>query len=140
MDTVTPERRSEIMSRVRAQGSRPERAVRRLVHGLGYRYRLDAEQLPGRPDLVFASRRRVIFVDGCFWHRHPGCRLARIPKSRVEFWRAKLDGNRDRDLVNQRELFRLGWSSLVVWECELKHLESVAERVTLFLEDRSEVG
>lgn len=135
MDTVTRQRRSEIMSRVRATGTRPEMAVRRLVHGLGYRYRLHSKQLPGRPDLVFAGRRMVVFVHGCFWHRHPGCRLARTPKSRVDFWRAKLDGNRERDLLTQRQLGELGWRSLVVWECELNDLDSVAEDVTRFLED-----
>ena len=134
MDTVTRERRSEIMSRVRGRGTRPEMAVRRLVHGLGYRYRLHGKRLPGRPDLVFAARRKVIFVHGCFWHRHPGCCLARTPKSRVDFWRAKLDGNRKRDLLAQRELGELGWLSLVVWECELNDLDSVAARVTGFLE------
>ena len=123
------------MSRVRATGTRPEMAVRRLVHGLGYRYRLHSKQLPGRPDLVFAGRRMVVFVHGCFWHRHPGCRLARTPKSRVDFWRAKLDGNRERDLLTQRQLGELGWRSLVVWECELNDLDSVAEDVTRFLED-----
>ena len=110
-------------------------AVRRLVHGLGYRYRLHSKQLPGRPDLVFAGRRMVVFVHGCFWHRHPGCRLARTPKSRVDFWRAKLDGNRERDLLTQRQLGELGWRSLIVWECELNDLDSVAEDVTRFLED-----
>ena len=114
MDTVTPERRSEIMSRVRSRESRPEMAVRRLVHGLGYRYRFHAKQLPGRADLVFASRRRVIFVHGCFWHRHPGCRLARTPKFRVEFWQTKLDGNRERiSSSNANSAVRVGrrWSS-----------------------------
>ena len=135
MDTVTRERRSEIMSRIRGRGTRPEMAVRRLVHGLGYRYRLHGKHLPGRPDLVFARRKMVIFVHGCFWHRHPGCRLARTPKSRVDFWRAKLDGNRERDLLTQRELRDLGWRLLVVWECELNNLDSVAERITDFLED-----
>ena len=134
MDTVTPERRSEIMSRVRSAGMRPEMAVRRLVHGLGYRYRLHSSQLPGRPDLVFAARRKVIFVHGCFWHRHPGCHLARTPKSRVDFWHAKLDGNRNRDLLTQRKLCQLGWRWLVIWECELKELDSVAKRLTWFLE------
>ena len=140
MDTVTRERRSEIMSRVRARGTRPEMAVRRLVHGLGYRYRLHGKRLPGRPDLVFAGRRKVIFVHGCFWHRHPGCNLARTPKSRVDFWRTKLDGNRQRDILNERGLRDLGWRSLVVWECELNDLNSVAERVTHFLESLHEVG
>ena len=135
MDTVTRQRRSEIMSRVRPKDTRPEIAVRRLVHGLGYRYRLHGRRLPGRPDLVFAGRRKVVFVHGCFWHRHPGCRLARTPKTRVDFWRAKLDGNRERDLLNQRQLRDLRWRSLVVWECELTDLESVTERVRFFLED-----
>ena len=135
MDTVSRERRSEIMARVRGTGTRPEMSVRRLVHGLGYRYRLHNRRLPGRPDLVFAGRRKVIFVHGCFWHRHPGCRLARTPKSRVDFWRAKLDGNRQRDLVKQRELQDMGWQSLVLWECQLNDLESVAERVAAFLDD-----
>ena len=135
MDTVTRQRRSEIMSLVRAMGTRPEITVRRLVHGLGYRYRLHSKQLPGRPDLVFGPRRKVIFVHGCFWHRHPGCHLARTPKSRVDFWRAKLDGNRERDLLTQKQLGELGWRSLVVWECELNDLDLVADHVTRFLED-----
>ena len=137
MDTVTRQRRSEIMSRIRSSGTRPEMAVRRLVHGMGYRYRLHDHRLPGRPDLVFAPRQRVIFVHGCFWHRHPGCRLARTPKSRVDFWRPKLDGNRQRDLLKQRELANLGWRSLVIWECQLADLDSVAERVTAFLDDHA---
>lgn len=136
MDTVTRQRRSEIMSRVRPTDTRPEMIVRRLVHGLGYRYRLHGQKLPGRPDLVFAARGKVIFVHGCFWHRHPGCRLARMPKSRVDFWRAKLDGNRERDLVKQRALAELGWQWLVLWECQLNDLASVRERVTAFLDDR----
>ena len=140
MDTVSAERRSEIMSRIRSCDTRPEMMVRRLVHGLGYRYRLHGRRLPGRPDLVFASRRRVIFVHGCFWHRHPDCGLARTPKTRVQFWRTKLDGNRERDLASQRELRRMGWLSLVVWECELRDLESVTKRVVRFLEERREVG
>lgn len=140
MDTVSVKRRSEIMSRVRSRDMRPEMTVRRLVHRLGYRYRLHGKRLPGRPDLVFASRRRVIFVHGCFWHRHPACRQARTPKSRVQFWRTKLDRNRERDLANQRELLQMGWRFLVVWECELHDLESVKKQVICFLEDRREIG
>lgn len=113
--------------------------VRRLVHGLGYRYRLHGKGLPGRPDLVFASRRRVIFVHGCFWHRHPDCRLARIPKSRVQFWRTKLDRNRERDVANQQELHSMGWGFLIIWECEIHDLGLVRERVESFLEVDREV-
>lgn len=127
------------MSRVRSHGTRPEMRVRRLVHRLGYRYRLHGKGLPGRPDLVFANRRRVIFVHGCFWHRHPECRLARIPKSRVQFWRTKLDRNRERDLANQRELHGLGWDFLIIWECEIHDLELVRKRVVCFLEGSREV-
>ena len=128
------------MSRVRSHGTRPEMTVRRMVHGLGYRYRLHGKGLPGRPDLVFANRRRVIFVHGCFWHRHPECGLARTPKSRVQFWRTKLDRNRERDLANQQELRHTGWGFLIVWECEIQDLESIRERVVRFLEGHHEIG
>ena len=109
--------------------------VRRLVHGLGYRYRLHASDLPGRPDLVFRPRRKVIFVHGCFWHRHEGCSRNRTPKSpdRREFWRNKLDGNARRDRVNQAALREMGWAVLVIWECETKDLDRLAEKVTEFL-------
>lgn len=134
MDTVTAARRSEIMARVRGRDTRPERAVRRLVHGLGYRYRLHRRDLPGTPDLVFPARRKVIFVHGCFWHRHQGCPNTRTPKSRVGFWRAKLDENRRRDARTRRRLRATGWGVLVVWECQTRNLEAVARRARSFLE------
>ncbi len=109
--------------------------VRRLVHGLGYRYRLHGRNLPGTPDLVFASRKKAIFVHGCFWHRHPRCRNTRLPKSRLDFWKPKLEGNRKRDLRNQRKLRRLGWDFLVIWECETKDVEELAKRIVAFLEE-----
>lgn len=135
MDTLTPSQRSERMSRVKGKGSRAEMTVRRLVHGLGYRYRLHIKGLPGKPDLVFASRRKVIFVHGCFWHRHsdPTCHLARLPKSRHEFWIPKLEGNRDRDRRNLAVLAEQGWSVLVVWECELDEPSSVENKIRTFL-------
>lgn len=135
MDTLTPAERSERMSRVRATGSKLEMTVRRLIHGLGYRYRLHDRQLPGTPDLVFRSRRKVIFVHGCFWHRHPdpACRLARLPKSRQEFWLPKLDANRARDVQNQRRLAELGWKSLAIWECEIGDLASLSNKIRTFL-------
>jgi len=123
------------MSRVRSEGTKPEMIVRRLVHGLGYRYRLHGRSLPGTPDLVFASRKKVIFVHGCFWHRHPRCKNTRLPKSRLDFWKPKLEGNRRRDLRNQRKLRRLGWDFLVLWECETKDVEELAERIVAFLEE-----
>ena len=135
LDSLTVRERSERMSRIRSKDTKPEIRVRRLVHGLGYRYRLHASDLPGRPDLVFRPRRKVIFVHGCFWHRHEGCSRNRIPKSpeRQEFWRAKLDGNACRDRVNQTALRELGWDVLVIWECETKDVDRLANEITAFL-------
>lgn len=136
-DTLTTDARSERMSRVRGKNTKPEMSVRRLVHGMGYRYRLHDRRLPGSPDLVFRSRRKVIFVHGCFWHRHgdPSCKLARMPKSRQDFWGPKLEGNRERDERNQKALAREGWRQMVVWECECGHVEQVRNKITAFLED-----
>lgn len=132
MDTLTPSQRSERMSRVRSRDTGPELAVRRLVHSMGFRYRLQGH-LPGRPDMVFSGRRKVIFVHGCFWHRHAGCSKCRLPKSRVDFWLAKLEGNRRRDKLNQRRLRRAGWGVLIVWECELNDMDRLGERIKRFL-------
>lgn len=123
------------MSRVRSKDTKPELRVRRLVHGLGYRYRLHGRDLPGSPDLVFGPRRKVIFVHGCFWHRHEGCSRNRIPKSpeRRAFWREKLDGNARRDRENQEALRRMGWRVLVIWECETSDLARLTSRVSAFL-------
>jgi len=123
------------MSRVKAKGSKPEMAVRRLVYGMGFRYRLHRRELPGSPDLVFASRRRVIFVHGCFWHRHDCKAGRRLPKTRLDFWRPKLEGNLRRDLDNQARLRREGWKVLVVWECEVGDTTALAGRIRRFLED-----
>lgn len=122
------------MARVRSTDTRPEILVRKLVHALGYRYRLHAKELPGRPDIVFRKRAKIIFVHGCFWHRHAGCALARLPKSRPEFWMPKLEGNKKRDERNRRELLRMGWKILTVWECELQKPASLADRVRRFLD------
>lgn len=136
MDTLTPSQRSERMSRVKGAGSVAERRVRSLVHAMGYRFRLHGAKLPGRPDLVLASRRKVIFVHGCFWHRHPdpNCRLARLPKSRQDFWVPKLTGNRERDLRNEAALEELGWRVLTVWECQLRDEASIENEIRTFLE------
>lgn len=133
MDTLSKAERSERMSRVRSKDSNPELKLRRLVHGLGYRYRLHVRGLPGNPDLVFPARGAVIFMHGCFWHRHAKCRLARLPKSRVAFWTEKLEGNRLRDQRNRRRLRALGWRVLVVWECQLVDSEKVSNLVSKFL-------
>ncbi len=136
MDTLNPEQRSERMSRVKGKGSAAERRVRSLVHRMGYRFRLHGSKLPGKPDLVFPARRKVIFVHGCFWHRHPdqNCHLARLPKSRQEFWLPKLEGNRDRDLRTIAALDRLGWNSLVLWECELNQTALIENEIRTFLD------
>jgi len=134
MDSVSPGRRSEIMSRVRSRDTKPEMLVRRLVHAMGYRYRLHAKELPGKPDLVFRSRKRVIFVHGCFWHRHPGCALARLPKSRGEFWLPKLEANRQRDIKNELALQKANWSALIIWECELSNVPELKNRIKEFLD------
>lgn len=138
MDTLTTAERSERMSRVRGKNTKPELMVRRLVHGMGYRYRLHCGNLPGKPDLVFRSRRKVIFVHGCFWHRHskPDCKLARLPKSRLDFWRPKLDANRKRDIENQEKLRVDGWKVLVVWECELGDTAEMEKEIKKFLEEK----
>jgi DNA mismatch endonuclease (patch repair protein) len=136
MDTLTPAERSARMARVKGKGSSAEMTVRRLVHAMGYRYRLHGGKLPGRPDLVFPGRKKVIFVHGCFWHRHPDpdCKLARLPKSRQDFWIPKLEGNRARDLRQLEELKALGWSALILWECELKNEAFLENEIRTFLD------
>ncbi|AKU23493.1 very short patch repair endonuclease [Massilia sp. NR 4-1] len=126
VDSVSSALRSEIMSRVRSKDTRPEMIVRRMLHKAGYRYRLHVASLPGKPDLVFSGRRKVIFIHGCFWHLHD-CGQARIPKSRVEFWTKKLRANKERDERNLVELRRQGWSVVTVWECQLGNAELLDE-------------
>lgn len=135
MDTLTSTERSERMSRVRAVDTGPEKIIRSLVHSLGYRFRLHDGKLPGRPDLVLPRHQKVIFVHGCFWHRHdnPTCKLARLPKSRLEFWLPKLESNRQRDLKNQAALRATGWNYLVLWECELRDRHALELKIKDFL-------
>ena len=135
VDTLTKSQRSHRMSRIRGRDTKPEMVVRRMAHALGYRFRLHRRDLPGRPDLVFPRLKAVIFVHGCFWHRHPDpkCRLARMPKSKISFWRNKLEGNRQRDLRKQQELANQGWRVLILWECELKDKVAIAHKLRLFL-------
>jgi DNA mismatch endonuclease (patch repair protein) len=135
MDTISPERRSAVMARIKGTNTRPELAVRRLVHGMGYRFRLHRKDLPGRPDLVFSPRRKVIFVHGCYWHRHEGCRFAYAPKSNQEFWATKFDSNVARDRRVEQELVHLGWKVLTVWECEIADTERLRSNIAEFLAD-----
>jgi DNA mismatch endonuclease (patch repair protein) len=133
-DRLTPERRSALMSRVRSKNTTPERVVRRIAHALGYRFRLHRTDLPGTPDLVFPSRRKAVFVHGCFWHRHPGCRKATTPKSRIEFWLAKFARNVERDEEIRTRLGQLGWGAFTIWECETKQTEIIAAKLAGFLD------
>ena len=119
-DSLSPAQRSERMRLVKAKDTSPELRVRSAVHRLGMRYGLHARDLPGKPDLVFRKRRIALFVHGCFWHRHAdrSCRLARMPKSRVDFWLNKLEANRLRDTKHEQLLRKLGWRVIIIWECE----------------------
>lgn len=119
-DVFTPAKRSEIMSRVRSRNTKPELFVRSLLHAMGYRFRLHRKDLPGSPDIVLPKYRTAVFVHGCFWHQHLGCRKATFPKNNSEFWEAKLKRNRERDLEAQRKLEESGWNVLTLWECEVK--------------------
>jgi len=124
------------MALVRGKNTKPEMTVRRLVHALGYRYRLHARTLPGTPDLVFPARHKVLFVHGCFWHRHGvRCSLTRLPKTRLDFWASKLEANRKRDDKNRRSLRATGWKVLTVWECQLKDSAALKSRINKFLEN-----
>ena len=136
MDNLTPEQRSEIMGRVKARDTGPEVRVRQLLHAMGYRYRLHVSELPGKPDIVFKSRAKVIFVHGCFWHRHAGCEHARTPKSRVDFWVPKFEQNQLRDKRNVRALRAEGWKVLIVWECEVANEKKLERKMRRFLDEK----
>lgn len=124
------------MARINGADTKPELIVRGLLWHMGYRFRLHARDLPGKPDIVFRGRKRAIFVHGCFWHRHPdpACRLARLPKSRLDFWVPKLEANRRRDVENISQLRALGWRVLLVWECRMKDREQLGNTLYRFVE------
>ena len=119
VDHLTPEKRSECMSKIRGKNTTPELIVRKIVFSMGYRYRLHRKDLPGTPDLVFSSLNKVIFIHGCFWHSHPGCKRAFKPSTNSEFWQKKFRRTVERDRINQRDLRRQGWTPVIVWECEV---------------------
>ncbi|MCY3546047.1 MAG: DNA mismatch endonuclease Vsr [Gemmatimonadetes bacterium] len=132
-DIVDSQKRSEMMSRIRGRDTKPELIVRRIAHRLGFRFRLHRKDLPGCPDIVFPRYRAVIMVHGCFWHRHPECRYAYTPKTRVRFWQDKFENNVVRDRRNEVALRELGWRVLVIWECEVNDLGAVEERIEAHL-------
>ncbi|WP_088158266.1 very short patch repair endonuclease [Achromobacter xylosoxidans] len=132
-DTLSPADRSLRMSKIRAKNTKPEMLVRCLIYGAGYRYRLHDGRILGKPDLVFKRRRKLIFINGCFWHHHESCVLARFPKTNQEFWVKKLCANKARDEGNYERLRNDGWGVLVVWECELRDPKKVLSRIEDFL-------
>lgn len=140
VDKLTPEKRSANMARIRSKNTRPELLVRRMLHAMGYRYRLHRKDLPGKPDLVFPSRKAVIFVHGCFWHRHPdpSCKDAALPKTRIDYWTPKLTRNAERDKQHIEALEANGWKVLIIWDCETNS-DGLALRLRAFL-DGTEVG
>ena len=135
MDRVTSQQRSENMRKIRSEGMKPEMAVRRMIHHMGYRFRLHRKDLAGKPDLVFGPRKKIIFVHGCFWHQHsdPNCRDGRLPKSNRSYWVPKLEKNTKRDGKNEALLQSLGWKLMVIWECEVEQEEILEKRIKAFL-------
>jgi DNA mismatch endonuclease (patch repair protein) len=137
MDTVTPATRSRMMAAVRSKNTKPELAVRSLVHELGFRFRLHRTDLPGTPDLVFPRLRCVLFVHGCFWHRHQNCPATTTPKDNAEYWGAKFERNVERDHAAARELRALGWQVLVIWECQTRNAPQLRQKLKRFLDRQS---
>jgi DNA mismatch endonuclease (patch repair protein) len=131
-DTLTSGARSAVMARVRSQNTSPEIAVRKALHALGLRFRLHSRNLPGSPDIVLARHRTAVFVHGCFWHSHAGCKRARMPATNIDYWRSKLDRNQARDRQAQTALEQLGWRVVVIWECETRPVEGLARRLAAF--------
>lgn len=132
-DVYSPEKRSEIMGRIKGSDTKPERVVRSLVHRMGFRFRLHVSQLPGRPDIVLPRHRKIIFVHGCFWHQHPGCPRAKLPQTRNEWWKSKLTRNYERDAEIQKNLRKQGWKVLVIWQCQLRDMCMLETKTHKFL-------
>lgn len=138
-DNRSPQLRSKTMAAVRQKDTGPEMLVRRLLHRLGYRYRLHRRDLPGKPDIAFGPRKKVVFVHGCFWHGH-GCSKGKLPKSRLEYWAPKIEANIERDEKRVLELRNMGWESCVIWQCELKDIGAVESKLRTFLDGSSEAA
>ncbi len=138
VDVVDKKTRSRMMSGIRGKNTKPELIVRKALHARGFRFKLHVKELPGKPDLVLPKYRAVIFVHGCFWHRHQGCRFAVLPKSNSEFWARKLDSNRERDLLHGQQLSSLGWRVFTIWECEVDelHLAQLANALKMNPDDK----
>ena len=135
VDNLSPEKRSWNMSQIRCKDTKPEKIVRSLLHNMGYRFRLHKKNLPGKPDIVLSKYKTIIFVHGCFWHRHDGCKFAYTPKTRAGFWEKKFEGNINRHKKVEQELKDLGWKVFVIWECEIKNSEKIADRIKNIFKD-----
>lgn len=133
MDTRTPEQRRRIMQAVKQKNTGPELAVRKLLYSHGYRYRLHRRDLPGRPDIALGPKRKAIFVHGCFWHGHD-CPKGQLPKSKLNYWGPKIEANKERDRRKQRELEKLGWGVMTIWQCELANAQALWVRIQEFVE------
>lgn len=133
-DVFKPEERSRIMAKVRGKDTSLELSLRSLIHGMGFRYRLHVKELPGKPDMVFPRHRKVIFINGCFWHQHEGCPAAARPASNTDYWNKKLEKNLARDKSNIQKLEEAGWKVLTVWECEIKDRPALVARLRTFFE------
>lgn len=135
-DIFSKKKRSEIMSKITGKNTKPEIIIRKLIFYEGYRYRLHRKDLPGKPDIVFPSKKKVIFINGCFWHGHK-CKRGTLPETNKEFWEDKINGNKKRDKENKRKLTKLGWEYLVIWQCEIKKkkFDKLLFKITDFLEN-----
>ena len=139
MDTHSKAQRSFNMSRIKSRDTTPEMIVRRLLFSMGYRYRVNAKKLPGKPDIVFTRKRKAIFVHGCFWHRHSGCRYTTMPKTNTDFWKNKFERTQERDKENCQSLKAISWDYLIIWECAVKEIKtsSLEKQLYEFLDGNS---
>lgn len=137
MDIWDKKKRSEVMSKIRSKNTKPEIALRKTLFAKGYRYRINDKKLPGKPDIVLPQYKTVIFVHGCFWHGHENCKVAHIPKSNIDFWKDKIEKNKERDRLNYKRVILLGWKVIVVWECRIskKTILNLVEEITLLLHE-----
>lgn len=136
-DVFSKDDRSRIMSKISCKDTKPEILVRRILHKMGFRYRLHVNDLPGTPDIVLPRHKKIIFVHGCFWHGHEGCNRSKRPKTNVDFWNQKIDGNIERDEKTKEELEEMGWKVLVIWQCQTRDLESLEQIILKFMSESS---
>lgn len=137
VDKFSKQKRSEIMSHIKSKNTKPEMTVRKIIYSLGYRYRLHRKDLPGKPDLAFINKKKVIFINGCFWHGHSGCNKSALPDTNYEFWNDKIKNNINRDTLNYKRLKDMGWKYLVIWQCEIKkdNIENIKSNIIHFLNE-----